>query len=198
MIGVQRLENLRQLTEAIINQGIPGDLIETGVWRGGACILMRGILAAYGVRDRTVFVADSFAGLPAPDSHNYPADQLSDLHTFSQLTVSRNDVASNFAAYDLLDVQVMFVEGWFKDTLNKFSEDQKFALIRLDGDLYELTMQALEALYPRLSEGGFCIIDDYGALDFCAKAVEDYRDKYGISAPLQQIDRQGRWWRKDW
>src|SRR6516162_11534998 len=74
MIGVKRLANLRTLTEKVIHERIPGDLIETGVWRGGACILMRAVLHAYNVIDRRVWVADSFEGVPAPDSQKYPED----------------------------------------------------------------------------------------------------------------------------
>jgi O-methyltransferase len=64
---LRRLENLRELTQRVVDEGVTGDLIETGAWRGGCCILMRGVLKANAIQDRKVYVADSFSGLPPPD-----------------------------------------------------------------------------------------------------------------------------------
>jgi len=111
MVGVRRLENLRELAQAVIDENIPGDFIETGVWRGGCCILLRGILAANGSTDRKVYAADSFAGLPPPDPLAYPADAGFDLSQYKQLAVPLDKVKENFASYGLLDEQVVFVEG---------------------------------------------------------------------------------------
>jgi O-methyltransferase len=94
----------------------------------------------------------------------------------------------------LLDDRVRFLPGWFKDTLPDAPID-RLALLRLDGDLYESTIQALEALYPRLSPGGFCIIDDY-IIKACRQAVADYRAKHGVSAEIIHIDGAGVFWRK--
>ena len=113
MIGARRLRNLRMLTETVLREGIPGDLIETGVWRGGACICMRAVLEAYRVKDRRVFVADSFCGLPPPDAAQFPADAGDIHHTFAELAVSLEEVQSNFSKYHLLDDQVVFLKGWF-------------------------------------------------------------------------------------
>lgn len=195
MIGTLRLQNLKEMTELVLREEVPGDLIEAGAWRGGACILMRAVLAAYNITNRTVYVADSFCGLPPPRPEKYPADAGDPLHTFDQLRVSRGEVENAFRAYDLLDQQVAFVEGWFKDTLPGISTD-RFALIRLDGDMYESTIQALEALYWKLSPGGIAIIDDYGAIPGCRRAVEDFREANRIGAPIRPIDWTGIWWRK--
>jgi O-methyltransferase len=194
MIGMFRMRNLADLADRAIQNGIPGDFIETGVWRGGAAALMRGILKARGVTDRRVFVADSFDGLPPPDE-KYPADAGSRLHTRGRLAVSQEEVENTFKAYDLLDDQVVFVKGWFKDTLHLVESDQ-FALIRLDGDMYESTIQAIEALYPRLSSGGYIIVDDYGGIKACAQAIEDYRKAHGIVDEIHWIDHTGIWWQK--
>ena len=196
MVGVKRLENLRLLTEQALADSIPGDFIETGVWRGGACILMRGLLAAHAVVDRTVFVADSFEGLPKADTAAYPADEGDTHNEYAELAISLETVMANFAIYGLLDSQVQFLKGWFKDTLPTLNM-HKFALIRLDGDMYESTMDALVNLYSKLSPGGFCIIDDYGAVPACKLAVQDFRTAHGVSAPISQIDWTGVWWRKD-
>ncbi len=196
MIGMERLTSLQQCVETVLAEDIPGDLVECGVWRGGACILMRAVLAAYGDETRSVWLADSFAGLPRPDAATYKADkgQRGDLFA-GILAVSETEVRENFRRYGLLDDQVRFLPGWFKDTLHGAPID-RIAVLRLDGDLYESTIQALEALYPRLSPGGFCIIDDYHALRSCRQAVTDYRAKHGVSAEIVDIDWTCVLWRK--
>jgi O-methyltransferase len=194
MIGVQRMHNLRQLCERALHEHIPGDLIETGIWRGGSCIMMRAVLKAYGDTQRKVYCADSFKGLPTPEAE-YPKDAGDRLHEYGQLAISIDQVRKNFAAYDLLDEQVEFVEGFFKDTLHKLPAE-RFALLRLDGDMYSSTMQALEALYGKVSPGGFIIVDDYGAAPNCRAAIDEYRANNSITAPLEAIDWAGVWWRK--
>jgi len=194
MIGLARMENLQHCVERVLVDGVPGDLVETGVWRGGACIFMRGMLAAFGDAERRVFVADSFAGLPPPDAERFPADAGDRHHAKGFLAVSREEVEANFRAFDLLDEQVVFVPGWFRDTLPALPAE-RLAVLRLDGDLYQSTFEALEALYPRVSPGGFCIVDDYG-LAPCARAVEDYRAREGVTEPLERIDWSGVFWRK--
>jgi hypothetical protein len=195
MIGPKRLRNLRELVQRTIQEPIEGDYIETGVWRGGACILMRGVLAAYGIRDRRVFCADSFQGLPRPDPGRYPADRKARLFAFPELAVSEATVRQNFESYQLLDDQVVFVKGLFKDTLPRLAS-HRFALIRLDGDMYESTMDALSHLYDRVSDGGFVIVDDYGILESCRKAVHDFLHSRSLKIELQVIDHSGVWWRK--
>ncbi|WP_131766189.1 TylF/MycF family methyltransferase [Candidatus Protofrankia californiensis] len=195
MVGAKRLDNLQECIETILLDGVPGDLIETGVWRGGSCILMRGILAAHGVEDRRVWVADSFSGLPKPDPARYPADTGDRHHTVTELAVSLAEVKDNFRRYGLLDDQVRFLPGWFSETLPG-APIERLALMRLDGDMYSSTIEALSALYPRLSDGGFCIIDDFGAVEGCRRAVEDFRAAEGINAPLVRIDACGAYWRR--
>lgn len=195
MIGLKRMENIQECVEYVIQHKIEGDLIETGVWRGGACIFMRAILEAYGVKDKTVFVADSFEGLPPPNPEKYPADE-GDIHsTIGFLAVSLEQVKENFQKYGLLDAQVQFLKGWFKDTLPVAPID-KLSIMRLDGDIYESTMDALTALYPKLSPGGFCIIDDYGCIKACKQAVEDYREAHHITEKIVEIDWTGVYWQK--
>jgi O-methyltransferase len=195
MIGQARLRSLRELVETTIRENIPGDYIETGIWRGGACILMRAVLAAYGVRDRKVFCADSFEGLPPPSPEKYPADKRDRLYRFRELAISEDIVRANFAAYDLLDDQVVFLKGFFSETLPRLTTE-KFAIIRLDGDMYESTMDALTSLYDRVPDGGFVIIDDYGALRNCARAVHDFLDRRNVTVELKKVDESCVWWRK--
>jgi O-methyltransferase len=194
MIGLARMDNIQFCVETVLGDGICGDLIETGVWRGGATIFMRGLLKAYG-SDRKVWVADSFAGLPAPDPIRFPSDAGSDLHTVAALAVSKETVEHNFRRYGLLDGQVKFLEGWFSETLPTAPID-RLAVLRLDGDLYESTMDALTPLYPKLEPGGFVIVDDYGDFDTCRRAISDYRDAHGISESIADIDGRAVYWRK--
>ena len=196
MIGLKRMENIQHCVEQALADGVPGDLIETGAWRGGASIFMRAVLKAHDVRDRTVWVADSFEGVPAANVEAYPADSDMALlkHWNTILGVSADDVRRNFERYGLLDEQVRFLEGWFKDTLPGAPID-KLAVMRLDGDMYESTMQALESLYDRLSPGGFVIVDDY-YLPACAKAIHDFRDARGIADEIMNIDNRGAFWRR--
>jgi O-methyltransferase len=195
MIGSVRMRNLRYACETVLLDGVEGDFIETGVWRGGACILMRAILEAYGDRTRRVFVADSFAGLPPPDPEKFPADAGDQHHTRTQLKVSRAEVEDNFRRFGLLDKRVIFLEGWFKDTLPEAPID-RLAVLRLDGDMYESTIEALDALYHKVQYGGFVIVDDY-FLPACAKAVTDFRERFAITSPILPIDGWGTYWRVD-
>lgn len=194
MIGVKRLHHLRMCCENVIRRNVPGDFIECGVWRGGACIMMKAVLVQLG-SNRTVFVADSFEGLPA-FAHKIDADLASSLYPddLQFLKVSDEQVRDNFDAYGLLDSSVCFVKGWFKETLPKL--DAQLAILRCDGDLYESTSDILENLYYRLSPGGYCIIDDYGAMHQCRRAVHDFRHKYSITEEIKEIDQFGVYWIK--
>lgn len=196
MIGLKRMTNIQECIAKIIADDVPGDLIETGVWRGGACIFMKANLVAWGDQGRKVWLADSFQGLPKPDAARYPADAGDTLHTQTGLAVGAEQVRHNFERYGLLDDDVKFLVGWFKDTLPT-APIEKLSLMRLDGDMYESTIQAIEALYPKLSPGGFCIIDDFGShASQAGQAVHDYRAKHGITEEIVQIDPFGAFWRK--
>jgi hypothetical protein len=194
MIGLRRLDNNQFCMESVLEDAVPGDVIETGVWRGGACIFMRGVLAAHGITDRRVFVADSFAGLPPPEKEAYPQDEGDQHYTQEFLAVSKAEVEKNFRLYGLLDEQVVFLEGWFKDTLPA-APIEALSVLRLDGDMYQSTMEALQNLYPKLSSGGYCIIDDYG-IETCREAVTDFRAERDICCPIQEIDPTSVYWRK--
>ena len=195
MIGCKRLDNIHACLDVIRQDGVPGDLMETGVWRGGAVVFMRGYLAAYSMTDRTVWAADSFAGLPkpaAPQDAGY--DFSADIHPI--LAISLEEVQQLFAKYDLLDGQVQFVKGWFNESLPKVPVKQ-LALLRLDGDLYESTRDALVNLYHHVVPGGFVIVDDYGDFEPCRAAVDEFRAKHGITEPIERIDWTGVFWRKN-
>lgn len=195
MIGAERLNNIQFCIEEVIRNGTDGDLIETGVWRGGSTIFMRAVLRAYGVKDKIVWVADSFEGLPGPDEAKYPGDKGLKYHTFEELKVSLDEVKRNFAAYAMLDEQVRFLKGWFKDTL-PVAPIRKLSVLRLDGDMYESTIDALTHLYPKLSVGGYVIIDDYHWIEACRQAVTDYRSKHRIDEVIRDVDWTAVYWQK--
>lgn len=192
MVGLKRLENLQSCVETVLREHVPGDLIETGVWRGGACILMRAILKMNDVQDRNVWLADSFEGLPAP---SLDADVGYDLSDNSYLAVSIDEVKMAFERFGLLDQQVQFLKGWFRDTLPTARID-RLAILRMDGDLYESTRDALSSLYDKVSFNGFVIVDDYSKWPPCKLAVDEFRTQRGVVDPIQNIDGSGVFWRK--
>ena len=197
MIGNKRMSNLRYVLEDVIQNNVAGDFIETGVWRGGACIYAKAIFNSYGISDRKVWVADSFVGLPKPDVKKYKLDK-GDLHSKEAvLSVSRKEVENNFQVYGLLDDNVTFLEGWFKDTLIT-APIKKVSVLRLDGDMYESTMDALLALYKKVTPNGYIIVDDYHAVEGCRKAIHDYLDENcrDENVEITDIDGIGVFWKR--
>jgi O-methyltransferase len=194
MTGLKRLDALQECIEDILARQVPGDFIETGVWRGGSCIFMRGALKAYGDTTRKVWAADSFQGLPKPES-NDPSQVADQLWKFPELAISLEQVKENFARYGLLDGQVEFIQGWFQDTLPEAPVERQ-ALMRLDGDMFDSTTVALESLYPKLSVGGYVIVDDYGAVAECRSAVDYFRARHGITDEITEIDWTGVFWQR--
>lgn len=196
MVGMQRLASLQECCVSALADSVPGDFVETGVWRGGCGILMRAILQAFGDPNKGVWLFDSFEGLPKPNPDSFPKDR-DDLHwTLSPyLGVSLDDVQNNFRRYNLLDERTHFVKGWFRDTIPSAAVDA-VSVLRLDGDMYESTWIVLRHLYPKLQPGGFIIVDDYGAIPSCKAAVEDFRERYSIHSPMTGVDWTGVFWRK--
>jgi hypothetical protein len=209
MIGLRRLTNIQLLVERIIADGVPGDLLEAGVARGGAAMFMRAVLRACGCRDRVVWVADSFAGFPSS-----PRDAGQDSPLLRQVNALRDgdpgpaapmyqqflhgtslpEVRASFERYGLLDEQVRFLPGWFADTLP--GPVGRLALLRLDADLYGSTYDALRALYPRVAPGGYVVVDDYRVIEECRRAVQDYLAGTGAAPDLVEIDYSAVFWRK--
>jgi O-methyltransferase len=190
MVGLPRLADLQSCVETIVRDQVPGDLIEAGVWRGGASILMRAVLDSLGSTDRTVLVADSFEGFP--DSDAAEGDDVD--YSYEFLAAPLDDVKANFARFGY-DRDVEFVPGFFEETLPHLT-DRTFSVVRLDGDSYSATRVGLHSLYPALSPGGYMIIDDYGVVEGCRRAVDDFRSQYGIGEPLERVDWVCVRWRR--
>lgn len=203
MLPMVRLDHLQACIEDVLRRGVPGDLLEAGVWRGGAAMLMRGVLRAHAVMDRIVWAADSFQGLPEPDAVRFPREATAHhgavmRDAYHHLAVDLEAVRANFARYGLLDDQVRFLPGWFKDTL-PVAPIRRLAVARIDGDYYESTRDALVHLYDHLSVGGFLIVDDYGedAWTHCRQAVDEFRAERGITEPMQPVDQSCWFWRRE-
>jgi len=194
MIGLARLDDLQSCVESVVAEGVEGDLIEAGAWRGGASILMRATLDSLGADQRTVWVADSFRGLPAPDADAFPEDRELDLSRVDFLAVPLEEVKEYFARFGCAP-GVEFVPGFFDETLPAL-RDLRWSVVRLDGDTYESTWLALESLYPGLSSGGYLIIDDYQLIEECRGAVDAFRREHGITEPIEEIDWNGVRWRR--
>ena len=192
MVGWKRLCNVEDCLNDVIENDIEGDIIETGVWKGGVTIFIKALLDADGITDKKVWVADSFEGCPIPELSQ---DKGFDLYKRKDYAISLESVRENFVKFSLLDEQVCFLKGWFRDTLPGIKA-KKFCLIRLDGDLYESTMNGLDYLYPKLANGGWIIVDDYNCYDPCRKAVDHYRKKHQIKNPIVTIDWTGICWKK--
>jgi O-methyltransferase len=188
MIGLERLDDLQRCVESVVCEGIEGDLIEAGVWRGGAAIMARATLDSLGAGDRMVWVADSFRGFPGVERSEDRWEQI------DYLSVPAGEVKANFERLGL-DGGVQFVEGYFAETLPAL-RDNRWSLIRLDGDTYESTLTALESLYPQLSVGGYLIVDDYGALRECRTAVDEFRAAHRIEEPFERVDWTCVRWRR--
>jgi O-methyltransferase len=194
MMGRKRLENIEALFEKILADDVPGDFVEAGTWKGGGPIFVAGLMKAKGLTDRNIWVADSFQGVPPATAKEDEGLKLT-ASDIPYIAVSQQRVSGLFERYGLLGDHIRFLSGWFKDSLPS-SPIEKIAILRLDGDLYESTTDALVALYDRVVSGGFIIIDDYGAIPACQLAVDRFRSQCGISAKIEIVDWTGVFWRK--
>lgn len=192
MIGMLRLNNLHKCLDEVRKNNIDGDFIETGVWRGGACIFVKKYFEFYNM-NKKVFVADSFEGLPKPE---HPEDEGDHHHTMKFLQVSLDEVKNNFQMHQALDENVVFLKGWFSDTLPQNEQIKKLCILRMDGDMYKSTMDVFESCYNKLQKNGFVIIDDYSAVRGCQRATILFREKQKIDTPLTHIDGCGVFWQK--
>ena len=193
MIGERRLDNIRTCIERVLDDKVPGDFVECGVWRGGGSIFAKAVLAVHG-SNRIVWLADSFEGMPKLTSEMDKVD--ADYSAVDYLVVSLDQVRENFRKFDLLDDKVRFIKGWFANSLPSAPID-KIAVLRLDGDHYSSTMDALNALHSKLSAGGYLIVDDYNSFEGCKRAVTEFRERHGITSEIVPIDKLAIYWRHE-
>ena len=191
MIGMKRMDNLHECLDYVRLNNVEGDIIETGVWRGGAMIFAKIYCDLYNI-NKKIFVCDSFDGLPVPE---HPEDEGDVHYTFDFLKVPLDEVTSNFRLYNALDENVVFLKGWFSDTLPNNNNIGSLSILRMDGDMYKSTMDVFDSLYHKVNQNGFIIVDDY-CIPNCRKATEDFRKQNNITSELNVIDNCGVFWKK--
>lgn len=199
MVPPKVLDNVENAILDCVENNVDGDFVETGVWKGGCSILAYNMYKQLNL-NKKVYLYDSFEGLPKPDPTKYPVDKGDDHWTLPELSISLEDVKENFKKFGELDENVIFIKGWFRDTI-PLNEIDKISILRLDGDMYESTIDPLQYLYPKLAIGGYCIVDDYGHAGAKA-AVEDYRKLYNITEDIIIIDESigaypSAYWKKE-
>lgn len=194
MIGLKRMDNLHKMLDYIRENNIDGDLIETGVWKGGATIFMKLYCNVYGL-NKKVFVCDSFAGLPIP-SGKFQQDNGDNHYMFKELKISIEEVQNNFRQFNCIDDNVIFIKGFFKDTLPNNNQIKKLSLLRMDGDMYESTYDVFYSCYDKLIDKGVCIIDDY-CLNGARECTHDFRRDKNIDDPMNVVDNCGVYWIKN-
>ena len=196
MIGISGLDNLERCASRVFADGVPGDFLEAGACHGGASIFLRALQVAYDEGHRLTWVADSFAGVPAP---THPVDREHDLDLSEPrhpwMAAGLEAVRDNFSTYGLLSEEVRFLPGLFADTLPG-APVERLAILRLDGDLYASTRDTLTALYDRVSPGGFVVVDDYGCLEPCRLAVDEFIAERGLDVEIHRVDWTRVCWRK--
>jgi O-methyltransferase len=196
MIGLDGLDNLERCAHRVFADGVQGDFLEAGVCHGGASIFLRALQVAYGEEDRATWLADSFEGVPPPTD---PVDREHELDLTEErvpwMAADLDAVRDNFETYDLLSDGVRFLPGLFAETLPD-APVERLAILRIDGDLYSSTREALTALYDRVSVGGYVIVDDYGCLEPCRIAVDEFLAARDLDVELDQVDWTRVCWRK--
>ena len=202
MTSPERLWSLINAVRHVVDNRIPGDFVECGVWRGGSVMAMAKELCALGVNDRRIWLYDTFVGMTAPTSADIEAGSGVTAREMLATTpvqdgdnvwcvAGRADVETNVRSTGYPFELFTFVEGDVAQTLRQ-NAPEKISLLRLDTDWYESTKVELEVLYPRLSVGGVCILDDYGHWQGARKAVDEYFDKLGSRPYMHPIDYSGR------
>jgi cephalosporin hydroxylase len=182
-IGRVRLDHLERCLEVIRDEAVEGDLVECGTGRGGSAVFLRGFLEAYALSRPRLWVADRFGGGSAPSEEETP-----------RFSTDLNTVREAFARFGLLDGRVVFLQGPSSRTLSE-APIEKVALVRIDGHDPEEIEATLEAVYDKVTLGGFVVVDDYGAPE-CQAAVDRFRSERGVIDRLERIDWSGAWWRK--
>ena len=190
-----------ELAYRVLHDAIPGDFVETGVFSGGTTILMYKVLERFESlfktrKLKTVVACDSFdgmqlglqfftfyyqyiIGLPAPSALNSNKPHIS-TGTFK---AGMDRVLENLRVFNVNTTRIKLVPGWFNESLSR-ANIGPISFLRLDGDFYESTRDALTALYAQVSIGGLVYVDDYYAFDGCKRAVDEFRSLNGISSPL--------------
>lgn len=201
MTSPERVFALINAVVYVCEKNIPGDFVECGVWKGGSSAAIAQTLVHLDVRDRKLWMYDTFDGMSQPtdsdvDFQGQTADRLLEQQDIAESTSvwcrsPLEEVKITMQATHYPMERIEFVQGRVEDTLPQRSP-QQVALLRLDTDWYESTKCELEFLFPRMNPGSVLIVDDYGHWQGCRKAVDEYFDQHGVSMLLNRIDYTGR------
>lgn len=201
MTSAERVNALVESVRYIVSEGISGDFVECGVWKGGSAMAMSLALQELGEQDRQIFLYDTFAGMSAPSPVDKSIGGSSAQDKFLELKTSDDssdwcfsplsEVKTNVLSVGYPEEKFHFIEGKVEDTIPGSIPD-RIALLRLDTDWYESTKHELIHLFPRLSPRGVIIIDDYGHWHGARQAVDEYIAENDIHIFLNRIDNSGR------
>ena len=201
MASRERLYAVFQAVQHINENKIPGDLVECGVWRGGASMVAALTQISQGDASRRIWLYDTFAGMTTPgvrDVHRWARKNAwhkwarSERDQYNNWChASLDEVKENLFSTEYPRDRIEFVKGDVRETLTSGGPD-RIAVLRLDTDWYDSTKIELEALYPRLSRGGVLILDDYGVWSGARQAVDEYFKQHDIKLLLQRTDYTGR------
>jgi len=187
MTSSRRGRTLHRLAATAHAEGVPGALVDCGVWNGGSTVLL-----SRGAPEREAWAFDSFEGLPEPGA----LDGAASFEHVGDCLGSEERLQEAFRRYGD-PARLTVRKGWFEDTLPRAVEEiDAVAVLHCDGDWYEPVLLTLETFYPKVSSGGFVVIDDYGHWIGARKATDEFRRGLGIDAPLERVDYTGRYWRK--
>jgi O-methyltransferase len=196
MTPVERMYALYEATKYVVARGVPGDVVECGVWRGGSAMLAALTLERLEDQDRTIHLFDTFAGMTQPTDADGDAAlrewQENDRGDHNEWCyASMNEVGANLRSTGYPADRVALVQGMVEETLPARAPE-RIALLRLDTDWYESTYHELVHLYPRLEPGGVLIVDDYGHWSGARRAVDRYLEEIETPVLLNRIDHAGR------
>ncbi len=202
MTSVERMYSLYNSVKYILSNEIEGDFVECGVWKGGSAMLIAKLLSLHNVKNRKIFLYDTFEGMSEPTEFDkdYAGEKATSLLQQSSIEnqasvwcySSFDEVKDNMLKTGLESSQIIMVKGKVEDTIPAEVPTNKIALLRLDTDWYESTAHELLHLYPLLNIHGVLIIDDYGHWQGCRQAVDEYFEKYNVRLLLNRIDETGR------
>jgi O-methyltransferase len=184
LLGVARFWNIYESMQHIARAKIPGDVIECGVFLGGAIAAAIDMASALGVTQKTFWLSDTFEGFTKPASEKKISGEIV---SFGRHPNFRHIVEKTLSLADRGQNKIELLPGAVEDTLPNWSGGP-LALVRLDTDYYESTRVELEALYPKLSNGGVLIVDDYGEFDGVRRAVDEYFTVPGRVCAFSRVD----------
>ena len=188
------------LSKAAIMSCLSGDFVETGVYYGGTVAVMMRVLIEFDRCNRKLYAFDSFLGLPTIEHKDQVGAHV--VGTSGAFRISQEVFENNVKkakAWD--DSRIRVVKGWFNETLPAATDLTRISFLRLDGDVYSSTKEALENLYPKVVHGGYIYVDDYGSYNGCRTAVDEFRAEHHIQEPFHVVNETGNpfeaiWWRR--